>query len=306
VKKRFDYLPFGEELLSGYGNRTTPMGYNDAMSVTMPDKQSLKFTGKERDAETGLDYFGARYFSGTQGRWTSPDPKAISRQRLNDPQQWNMYSYARNNPLQFVDPDGKELRLAQGADASKIIPALAHAYTKADFRPMFDELASSKNVHFVNNVDIPQDPEKESHGTVTEGQNRPRPADPSEPISNTNLVNTIELDNRFVFGKGVTPEGQDFPIGHEFTHAVEIDRDPAKAIRRHNNPTESRADEHEADAKGIKIENQKSSISIEQAKQAVQKALGCSTDSSGKTTCKIGSAGPGRHALYWLSWRVEI
>jgi RHS repeat-associated protein len=37
-----------------------------------------QFTGKERDAETGLDYFGARYFSGVQGRWTSPDPVNVT------------------------------------------------------------------------------------------------------------------------------------------------------------------------------------------------------------------------------------
>ncbi len=57
---------------------------------------AIQFTGKERDAETGLDYFGARYFSAAQGRVTSPDP-IIG--RPDDPQSWNMYAYARNNPL---------------------------------------------------------------------------------------------------------------------------------------------------------------------------------------------------------------
>ncbi len=63
-------------------------------------------TGKERDAESNLDYFGARYFSGAQGRFTSADPIHFLPQRLIDPQQWNMYAYVRNNPLRLVDPNG--------------------------------------------------------------------------------------------------------------------------------------------------------------------------------------------------------
>jgi len=65
-----------------------------------------RFTSKERDAETGLDYFLARYYSGAQGRFTSPDEPFID-QDVNDPQSWNLYSYVRNNPLQFIDPTGQ-------------------------------------------------------------------------------------------------------------------------------------------------------------------------------------------------------
>jgi RHS repeat-associated protein len=48
-------------------------------------------SGKKRDAETGLDYFGARYMSSAQGRFTSPDPESASAS-LFDPQRWNAYS----------------------------------------------------------------------------------------------------------------------------------------------------------------------------------------------------------------------
>ena len=65
------------------------------------------FTGKERDAETGLDYFGARYFSGAMGRFTSPDAPLLD-QNPEDPQSWNLYSYVRNNPLIFTDPTGND------------------------------------------------------------------------------------------------------------------------------------------------------------------------------------------------------
>jgi len=70
-----------------------------------------QFTGKERDSESGLDYFGARYYGSALGRFSSADPKMLSAQRVIDPQQWNMYSYVRNNPFVAVDPDGKELHL---------------------------------------------------------------------------------------------------------------------------------------------------------------------------------------------------
>jgi len=84
----------------------------------------LKFTGKERDAETGLDYFGARYLSAAQGRFTSADPYVFQfaaashtkdeeeqnqlRDRyISNPQVWNKYTYGLNNPLKFVDPTGR-------------------------------------------------------------------------------------------------------------------------------------------------------------------------------------------------------
>jgi RHS repeat-associated protein len=66
----------------------------------------MKFTSKERDAETGLDFFGARYFSSAQGRFTSADPITVTPARVVDPQQLNLYAYARNNPLKYVDPTG--------------------------------------------------------------------------------------------------------------------------------------------------------------------------------------------------------
>jgi RHS repeat-associated protein len=76
----------------------------------LPDGTIQRFSGKERDAESGLDYFLARYYSGAQGRFTSVDPDnrgAIEE----DPQTWNAYSYVRNNPLKYTDPDGTDVRV---------------------------------------------------------------------------------------------------------------------------------------------------------------------------------------------------
>jgi len=102
VSKRMDYLPFGATLPAGYGGR--PAGtYESAEDATNPRQ---RFTGKERDAETGLDYFGARYMSSAQGRFTSPDPKQFTKRHLESPQKWNKYAYVQNNPLASIDPDG--------------------------------------------------------------------------------------------------------------------------------------------------------------------------------------------------------
>jgi RHS repeat-associated protein len=97
--KRHDYLPFGEELSAGVGGRTTSLGYESGDGVRQ------QFTQKERDIETGLDYFGARYLSSTQGRFTSADPLLSSGKSL-QPQSWNRYSYCLNDPLTYVDRKG--------------------------------------------------------------------------------------------------------------------------------------------------------------------------------------------------------
>jgi RHS repeat-associated protein len=100
VVSRHDYKPFGEELGAGIGGRTTGMGFSVA------DGLRQKFTRKERDIETGLDYFGARYYSSTQGRFTSPD-KPFADQFQTNPQSWNTYSYVRNSPCNNIDAKGR-------------------------------------------------------------------------------------------------------------------------------------------------------------------------------------------------------
>jgi RHS repeat-associated protein len=64
-----------------------------------------QFTGKERDAESGNDYFGARYYASTMGRFLSPDP-LLNSGRPDNPQTWNRYAYGLNNPLRNFDPTG--------------------------------------------------------------------------------------------------------------------------------------------------------------------------------------------------------
>jgi RHS repeat-associated protein len=93
------------------GARTSAQGYG------MNDGVRQQFTSKERDSETGLDYFGARYYSSTQGRFTNVDPVIDFKSNLLQPQGWNQYQYALNNPLRYVDPDGQSPQ--EGADLNQ-------------------------------------------------------------------------------------------------------------------------------------------------------------------------------------------
>ena len=105
VLKCYDYMPFGEDVPSGVGPRGSGC-FTGGSYPTTPDVLSEKFTGKERDAESGLDYFGARYLSSASGRFTSPD-EPLYDQQASDPQSWNLYNYVRNNPLRFTDAFGR-------------------------------------------------------------------------------------------------------------------------------------------------------------------------------------------------------
>ncbi len=92
IEQTCQSLPFG----NGLG--CTPV------AGAAQDATERHFTGKERDAETNNDYFGARYFASTMGRFMSPDDG--SGQDITNPQSLNMYSYVQNNPLTNTDPDG--------------------------------------------------------------------------------------------------------------------------------------------------------------------------------------------------------
>ena len=80
---RHEYIPFGEEIAANTGGRDSTFGAQDFVNQ--------KFTGKERDQETGLDYFGARYYSSALGRFTSPDPTFLNIRKVFNPQRWNLY-----------------------------------------------------------------------------------------------------------------------------------------------------------------------------------------------------------------------
>ena len=84
LSETYRFLPFGERYA---GNHTTH-----------------QYTGKERDVESGLDYFGARYLASNHGRWISVDPVLGD---TSNPQRLNRYGYVLSNPINLIDPDGR-------------------------------------------------------------------------------------------------------------------------------------------------------------------------------------------------------
>jgi RHS repeat-associated protein len=97
----YDFMPFGELIPQGFGLRSSVQCYGP------PGAVAQLFAGNERDTETGLDHVGARYLDSNQGRFTTPDEK-LADQDPRHPQSWNLYTYARNNPLKYVDTTGRD------------------------------------------------------------------------------------------------------------------------------------------------------------------------------------------------------
>jgi RHS repeat-associated protein len=110
-------LDLGEHVVQS----CTSFPFGDGATCSSPAAQF--FTGKERDAETSLDYFGARYYNSTLGRFTSPDPGSPTPLHLLNPQRWNMYSYGLNNPFLYTDSTGRD---AAAVNFSKEIAIVGH------------------------------------------------------------------------------------------------------------------------------------------------------------------------------------
>jgi RHS repeat-associated protein len=101
VQSRRDFMPFGEDLNAGVGNRTADPGKYSAST----DKVRQKFTGYQKDNETELDFAEARMCKNRHGRFTAVDPLLASGKSAN-PQSFNRYVYVGNNPLLLADRDG--------------------------------------------------------------------------------------------------------------------------------------------------------------------------------------------------------
>ena len=142
---RHDYLPFGEELFAGVGGRTPQQAYSAS------DELRQHFTQEERDAETGLDYFFARYYSSSQGRFAGLDSYNVNLERqqagnqreaeslfmkfIGNPQRWNSFSYALNNPVKYVDPNGQEPQDSLELNFERDVKALQkHQISEDEFR----------------------------------------------------------------------------------------------------------------------------------------------------------------------------
>lgn len=99
-----------------------PYGLSRQLITNVP--QNYQFTGKERDSESGLDDFGARFYSSYWGRFMTPDPSNWGVDFYN-PQTWNHYSYVGNNPLSNTDPNGLWLTPTHNSIIDNAFPGLS-------------------------------------------------------------------------------------------------------------------------------------------------------------------------------------
>ena len=124
----YQSLPFGD----GYAANTAD------------DPTENHFTGKDRDVESGNDYFLARYYGSSTGRFLSPDPSGLYYADPGDPKSLNLYEYVMNNPLTMIDPDGLRQvcgKQTSSTDANGVYTVHANCYDVPD--PNINEIVNT-------------------------------------------------------------------------------------------------------------------------------------------------------------------
>ena len=283
--QRHDYLPFGEDLFAPTGGRSAAMGYAGGDGVRQ------QFTSKERDIETGLDYFGARYFSSVQGRFSSVDPVGTNLTRQLDPQQLNRYSLTRNNPLKYTDPDGRDLKLAAGikkADSDKILKRATNLYRKASGREAIERLEKSDITFQLGTAKLETKTDLHNKTVVdeygrTKGTGFKGTVDPSDATKAKTIVRTsgvVQID--FDFGKrddaqiaynnklqSNEPASEQQVVDHEIGHADDMNNDMVKEQNQSEKDAEAKANNF-----AKKVKDEKNSMSSEEAETRVREILG--------------------------------
>jgi len=179
--------PFGKQYLCNGSE------YND-----------FRFTGKKFDDHTGLYYFGARYYMPEIGRFITPDPVAKNNSlKMKKPIALNLYSYCRDNPTKYVDPDGRDVYTKEA-----MREYVADAYRRSStFRDLYDALRQNRQVIVVIKAEIVSPWDKVSHRGKTE------------------FKGTSDKGIRFIDCFIVSTEDESSKgniAGHELVHATEI------------------------------------------------------------------------------------
>ncbi len=189
-----DYQPFGEQIAGNTGS-------------------THKFTGKERDAESGLDYFGARYFGSSMGRMMSPDPIGGD---MTNPQSLNKYAYALNNPLRYTDPTGLYV-CATGQDCSA-------------FEKSLDALRNSKNGDVARAAGA-YGALGDKNGVTVGFADLSKQGEDGKVTSSlgTDANGNLQAQSNVTINTGATGAAFDAAIGHEGSHVADA-QDVVKSI----------------------------------------------------------------------------
>ena len=216
-----------------------PYGGEQVVTNTCP--QNYKWTGKERDAETGNDDFDARYYSSVYGRFLSADwsavPEAVPYANLTNPQTLNLYAIVRDNPESFAGLDGHEIKYAENLQNAQLVKdtvqaILADPNTSANLSGYVGPNSPDLTIQsgdLSREDTVTRNPDGTVTTTIVQGQTNPEiqtVTSSSNGVASspgTMLTGaTITIDNRT--SKGDTPG----VLVHESVHAGEAKADPAK------------------------------------------------------------------------------
>jgi len=223
-------------------------------------------TGKERDAESGLDYFGARYYASTMGRWLSPDwsaqPEDVPYSDLENPQSLNLYGYVNNNPLSKVDKDGhcgEDACIIEGGTALVVLGIATVAATEAVLstpagQRSLDTFTSAAGASVSNSIS--------SIKNFFSKSDKPAPAAPADdktgPKAATAPGVTAGGQATDQYGNKVGPSGkpQVDQVDHSSKKGANAARNEGKgAPEKHPSPTKGDPHYHPTDANGEKVPN---------------------------------------------------
>jgi RHS repeat-associated protein len=231
-----------------WSNSTTALGLR---SLAVETRVRSRCTGKERDAESGLDNFGARYNASSMGRFMSADPVFMNVMRVMDPQRLNLYAYGRNNPLVYTDPTGKDIVSGTG-DQKAIKSALVEIARHPGGRQMLTKL---DNLTQKITLSTTKDKIYDNNGTRTPGHHIADP--PDAPINRTtdkagNVDITspnvkVEIDPSFAqtmrdAQDSNAPKSDAQLLGHELTETEHQDFQPGFNPDQHEGQTNSEVD----------------------------------------------------------------
>ncbi len=196
-----DYYPFGS-LMSGRSQTNSSVDGR------------YKFTTKERDTETGYDYFGARYYDSRIGRWLQVDPLASKYPG------WSPYNYTIGNPLKFIDTDGRKIKLVGNKKSiqrlKSIINILKSTKTGFFLYRDLDKRPEIITLHIVENLRS-NDGIKLNGKTIVHGNRDPSSEDKPDKIDVSLDPKSANEDSRNKNLKG--DQGAAVTTGHEFGHA---------------------------------------------------------------------------------------
>jgi RHS repeat-associated protein len=230
----FTGLPYGD------GLSTVPVSTASAADAT-----EHHFTGKERDTESGNDYFEARYYASSMGRFLSPDWSAkeepVPYAKLDNPQSLNLYSYVLNNPLTAVDDDGHEIiYMTSGPNALKNEQVVRDSVTAILANPntagQLSGYVGKDNPDLVimsgdlSNLDShTQNPDGTPGSSITKGD--------FEPVMSTSTdANGKPTDSKFSGGiitidNRTTADETPGVITHETVHGGDARANPSKFVK---------------------------------------------------------------------------